>query len=271
MRDARDAVSVLLVAVALLVGAARGAAGTWDPGTGWVHTSTPKLALVSRTGASEEILSSMTEEEDESEVSSPSPGKMLLLSLAVPGAGEIAQGKKRGYIFLLAEAAFWGGFYLLNREGLEERDEYEEFADAHWDCEGYSAWYDENCVDCSPYCPDDCRPLAPYGSQEYYEDVGKYQHYWRWWSYGGQGVDNPEWMEVRSDYWDMRKESNMHLRRARYLVMASFLNHVASGLGAFLTARGAGSCEEAGGRAVGFEFGVPDDGEGLSCAIVARF
>ena len=33
----------------------------------------------------------------------------------------------------------------------------------------------------------ECRPLAEYGTQEYYEDIGKYDTYWGWWSASGSG------------------------------------------------------------------------------------
>jgi hypothetical protein len=198
-------------------------------------------------------------------------------SLAVPGAGQLLQGHKRGYIFLLAEAALWGGFYLLDREGMEERDDYETFADDHWDYAAYSAWYEQTCVDC-PSCDEYlCRPLAEYGTQEYYEDIGKYNTYWRWWNFDGDEtyVDwddySDEDVELRNAYYDMRNESNRHLEQARYAMMAALLNHVVAAVDAFLSADEDGG-EPIGSRSdLGVEFDVAESGDGLRCALTARY
>ena len=41
---------------------------------------------------------------------------MFFYSLVVPGAGQLAQGEKRGFVYIMAELALWGGFYLLEQE-----------------------------------------------------------------------------------------------------------------------------------------------------------
>lgn len=201
---------------------------------------------------------------------------MFLLSLAVPGTGQLARGETRGYLYLAAELALLGTYYVLETKGRDEVDEFEAFADAHWDYDGYSAWYEANCVDCGDSCGNsyDCRPLAPYGSGEYYEDIGKYSTYWSWWSDDGVGNENPEYLDVRNVYWELRGISNMHLRRARYSLTAAFLNHAVSALDAFLSTRSEekGSPPgETGTGSAGIEFDVPSSGVGLRCAIVARY
>ncbi len=205
------------------------------------------------------------------------PSRMFLLSLAIPGAGQFVQGEKRGYLYVAAEIAFWAGFLVLNEKGLEERAGYEDYADAHWDFEGYSTWYDANCADCAKQRASDyeCRPLAEYGTQEYYEDIGKYDTYWSWWSASGSGSGSSEYLDVRNEYWGMRGESNHHLRQARYSMTAAFLNHLVSSVDSFLSARrgrkaGSGS---AGGSAPEprILFDTAGGGAGLRCALVVSY
>jgi len=238
----------------------------------------PDLVLVSSLDAREELL------ETEARGSGApgwreNPGVMALASLAVPGSGQLLQGHKRGYLYMIAEIALWGGFYALDKKGSDERDDYEDFADDNWDRAAYTAWYQENCVDCGDDCAGDydCRPLATYGTQEYYEDIGKYNTYWRWWNIDGD-EGYIEWDEygdldenIRDDYWDMRKDSNRHLRQARYMTMVVFLNHIVAAADAFFT--GDDPWGEDAGRVggVGLEFDVADGGDGMSCALTMRY
>lgn len=246
------------------------------PGRAGLAVAGEPLALVSSLDSRDELLSGKFETNDEDD--GGEEAKMFALSLVVPGAGQIVQGEKRGYLYLLAEVAFWAGFYALDHKGLDERDDYEGYADEKWDYDAYLSWHQENCEDCEDCAGSyDCRPIAEYGTQEYYEDIGKYQTYWRWWNPDGDEGDI-SWDEyssldaaTRNGYWGMRDDSNRHLRQARYLMMAALLNHVVSGVDSFLSARGrAGEPEPTSGE-LGLEFGVPDHGEGLTCALVARY
>lgn len=229
----------------------------------------PDLALDSAADSVESLLEASRAAADDA--SRRDAAKMFLLSLAVPGGGQIVQGQKRGYLYLAAEIAFWGAYYVLNEKGNEEVDEFKAYADTHWDFAGYADWYDIYCVNCvgdtcgSDY---DCRELAPYGSGEYYEDIGKYSTYWRWWSEDGAGSWNPEYLEIRDIYWEMRRTSNRHLRNARYYMTAAFLNHVVSAVDALLFP---GRRSEGAGGSASIEFDVPENATGLRCALVARY
>ncbi len=236
----------------------------------------PELVLISSLDARDELLevgaAGQADREDAHD-----PALMLMASLAVPGAGQLVQGNRRGYLFLAAEAALWTGFYLLDSKGMDERDEYETFADDHWDFAAYSAWYNATCVDC-PDCDEYlCRPLAEYGTQEYYEDIGKYATYWRWWDIEGN-ENYIEWDDYsttdeafRDSYYDIRGDSNRHLKQARYAMTVAFLNHVVAAVDAFLTARSGGSGHSDSGGDLGIEFDVADGGDGIRCALTARY
>jgi hypothetical protein len=265
----------------------RGPAASDGP---WYH-------LVSSLDAREELLAAGTSIESGRQVAA-SDNHVLetLASLAVPGSGQLLKGHNRGYLYMLAEAALWGGFFVLDQKGTDERADYERFADENWDYESYSDWFEQNCSNCSDEspCGHECRPLAEYGTQEYYEDIGKYQVYWGWWNPDDEDVW-PDYSdldkELRDRYYEMRGDSNRHLRQARYAMMAAFLNHVVSALDAFLTSDGDGRdvrTSRGEGRDVhasrgarrdvrGYddslrlEFDVADGGAGLTCALVSRY
>ncbi len=222
----------------------------------------PSLALISSLDARDDLLSLDRGQGGASE-DRHDPARMFLFSLAVPGSGQLVQGQKRWFVYLAAEAAFWTGFFILNGDGLDKRDAYEDFADERWDYEGYAAYYESVCVAC-PDC-DNCRPMAERYSQEFYEDIGKYDAYWDWWD-----PDPETARDVRDVYWEMRKESNRDLRNARYFVTAAFLNHLVSAVDSFLSARG-GRSPGYSERDLSLEFDMADAGGGLSCAVVMRY
>ncbi len=275
--------SVVVLAVSLLVvvqpasGALPTGGGTPDGEGARAHSVAQELVLISSLDARDELLEVGAGGVGQG-ATGHDPTLMFFASVAVPGSGQLIQGKARGYIYLAAEIALWGGFYLLDSKGLDERDEYEAFADGNWDFDAYTDWYNERCADCQPGDETLCRPLATYGTQEYYEDIGKYRTYWRWWNIDGDEYDpDVEWddysdddLAFRDTYVDMRGDSNLHLRQARYAMMAALLNHVTAAVDAFLTARGDTSPSDRVAD-LGLEFGVADNGDGLTYALTMRY
>jgi len=264
------------IAAAILLSAVAAVAAPGGRGVARASSVAPELALISSLDAQDELL------EAGSDAGAPGseehdPPLMMMASLAVPGSGQLIQGHKRGYLYLAAEIALWGGFYLLETQGMDERDDYETYADDHWDYAAYSAWYEATCVDCPDCEPYLCRPLADYGTQEYYEDIGKYDTYWRWWDIEGNEtyIDwdeySPADQGLRDTYYDMRGDSNRHLKQARYAMTAAFLNHVVAAVDAFLSARAEASQHTDNGSDLGIEFDVADSGDGLRCAFTARY
>jgi len=235
-----------------------------------------ELALVTSFDARDELLQSSGREDGHDWRENPTTAAMA--SLAVPGSGQLMQGHKRGYLYMVAEIALWGGFYALDKKGSDERDKYEDFADSNWDRAAYMAWYQENCVECEDCAGEyDCRPLATYGTQEYYEDIGKYATYWRWWNIDGD-EGHIAWDEygdvdesVRNTYWDMRGDSNRHLRQARYATMVVLLNHMVAAIDAFFSGRVEEHNETGRVGDLGLEFDVADGGDGMTCALMVRY
>ena len=276
MRVTRAFLVLLLGALLIAVsgGSARAAITDVTFGNRAAAPADPGLALVSSFDARDELVAAASDPARDGERST---GIVTLASLAIPGTGQLLKGEKRGYAYLLAEIAFWAAYASLNQDGLDVRDEYEEYARDEWHYEEYVAYYDQYCVDCGMDCPEGCRPLAPYGTQEYYEDIGKYSVYWPWWELDGdEGVPGAEMSEddlaTRGDYWTMRKDSNRSLRNARYFMTAAFLNHIVSAADAFLTTRSAPAAADLySERTTGLVFDVADGGAGLRCALVTAF
>ena len=70
-----------------------------------------------------------------------SPWLAALLSLAVPGAGEVYAGSYlKGAAFFAAEAAMWGLAYSYDRQGDDLTDEYKRYADQYWSATRYIDW-----------------------------------------------------------------------------------------------------------------------------------
>ena len=62
------------------------------------------------------------------------PGKAMILSLALPGAGQLYVGQpKRTVLFLGVEIAAGLAWYSYSRQGEEATEEFKAFADKYWD------------------------------------------------------------------------------------------------------------------------------------------
>ncbi len=73
-----------------------------------------------------------------SRYSDVNPGKALLLSAIVPGAGQFyARQWVSGGIFLFIELAAWGSVYYFYNESMDKQDEFEKFARKHFKEDDY--------------------------------------------------------------------------------------------------------------------------------------
>jgi hypothetical protein len=186
----------------------------------------------------------------------PSPAKRkylpIFLSVLVPGAGEMYMGYwKRGVALMAIEAGAWSGYVYKHRQGLDTREEYEAYADAHWTIRkfiddhalvyplpdatleyleelgqatsgsgawpGYSPWVSKE-----------------EDKQHYYENIGKYDWYVSGWDDYVPGT-RPEDLSPgellsrhREDYRDMRHESNNQLDTANRFIYLSIATRVFS-------------------------------------------
>jgi hypothetical protein len=171
----------------------------------------------------------------------------VVLSLLVPGAGEIYMGYYvRGAVLVAAEVTAWTGYAYYHNKGLDSRAEYEQFADDHW---SYGTWVKDHALWRAPEysdVPREFQPLdsigrnywdgwPPYHSwhskeeekQNYYENIGKYD----WFISGWEDWDPetiPRESALRTTYRAMRKKSNDELDNATAFIYLSVAARVVS-------------------------------------------
>ncbi|MBI4552371.1 MAG: hypothetical protein HY710_08920 [Candidatus Latescibacteria bacterium] len=155
-----------------------------------------------------------------------SPGKAFLLSAIFPGAGQLYVGKKRGLALSALELGGITAYVLLNRTGNSRKRTVYAFADAHWDS-----------TRCMPECTDNSvgEPLGPHGSQQYYEQIGKYEKFRRGWDDDDPALNGLS--PNRRSYVAMRHDMNQAYKWATYSVSAVLVNHLVSAIDAALAAR----------------------------------
>lgn len=175
------------------------------------------------------------------------PGLAFLMSAAVPGAGQLLQGRNRAFAYMGIEAIAWIAHFAWKDAGNKKEGEYEAYARRHWDLDRWNELASES--------SDTCRAL-PTGInyadaketierfleeenyQHFYEDIGKLEAYRAGWD--DFSCSDPEGMSPnRSSYRGMRADSNDYLDKSKSSVTVVFLNHVISAVDAYRTAKGA--------------------------------
>jgi hypothetical protein len=156
-----------------------------------------------------------------------SPARAFLFSAAFPGAGELYGGaRKRGMAFSALEIIGIGVFLMMDGRGDRRKQEVIAFANAHWD---------------SSRCPECTDPavgteqLGPYGSQQYYEQIGKYNKFQAGWD--DYDPDSPGLSPNRQAYVAMRHRMNQAYKWAGWTAGMVLLNHAVSAIHAGLTVR----------------------------------
>jgi len=188
-----------------------------------------------------------------------SPAIPMLMSLALPGAGEAYLGYKRGYLQMALDAGSWVAASHYNGKGEDKKAEYYDFADKHWSLAKLDAAYDANYEsrpdidydylymdgDGLDYFNTVETPLDSYldlplwvsaeaDRREYYENLGK----WDQFVFGWDDYEDPRnFMDTdvvnirnlqdtrtsanRETYRDMRQASNDYFsKRDRFIYMS---------------------------------------------------
>lgn len=206
-----------------------------------------------------------------------SPGKALLLSAAVPGAGEFYSGAwKRGIVFSALEVASWTWYFTQHSSGKDKEDEYENFADDEWSSEQYEEWFDDWKQWYEARAGDNDPPfesiftheLPSQKSDDYYEMIGKYDQFSYGWIdsaaaanvwipgnfapndsiLGYDFTDQYTTRDIcrgadatattnRDKYVNLRGDANDLLKRATWGISASLFNHVISALDAVIATK----------------------------------
>jgi hypothetical protein len=218
----------------------------------------------SRTAASSTgFAASMLPRVPESPYSRKSPFLAGILSVVVPGAGELYAGSYwLAGLFAALEGAGWYFNIRQNRLGDEETGVFEMYADSHWSVVKYAEWLNANAKDFPggenavhiDINPDESLPhwqrvnweqmhatemavpvfshkLPPHGDQQYFELIGKYEQY----SYGWDDKTDG-YYRIPSDnflyYAGIRGEANDHYNTADTILNLIILNHVLSAIDA---------------------------------------
>ena len=193
--------------------------------------------------------------------SKKSPFLSALMSLAIPGAGQFYTGDYwKTAIFMAAEAAAITLGVIYDGKGDDQTDLYQNFANKNWSVKQYAQWTIDNStrinslVDPAQYNVFDnegnvvwselnklenaigkwySHRLAPYGDQQYYEMIGKYQQFNAGWSDFTEDPNDPY------DYGDPltanylyysgeRGKANDYYNVAKWAVIGIVTNHILS-------------------------------------------
>ncbi len=152
------------------------------------------------------------------------PRKAFLFSVLLPGTGELYAGRKRGFFFMALEVGGLATYVLMNRRGDERKRQVLAFADAHWD----STLCAPNCLDPSV----GTEALGEPGSQQYYEQIGKYNKFQEGWD--DYDPISTSLSSNRQAYVNMRHNMNKAYKLATWMAGAVLFNHVFSAIQAAL-------------------------------------
>ena len=150
-----------------------------------------------------------------------STGKAFTMNLLIPGTGHLYAGYNRGWINLGIEAATWVTYFYYHDLGMEKENQFEGFADDHWD---YARWLAE--CQCQGSTADSIIVgFRENNEQQYYEDIGKLPVYFTGWDDYSTTTDDSE---NRHYYRGIRADSNNFLKNARYALVVGFVNRIVS-------------------------------------------
>ena len=185
-----------------------------------------------------------------------SVGLGVLLSAVLPGAGEFYGGNylKAG-IFFGIEVLAWATFAYFESKGNKKEEEYIAYADQYWDVRTYARWLkNEGFSESSGINPDEpnrdilreqimvceranfSHTMPEYGSQQYYELIGKYQNFQAGWTnltnvptkaagpYNYQTYRDP----VFTNYAAERQKANDFFDYAKIGPITAIVNHILS-------------------------------------------
>lgn len=194
-----------------------------------------------------------------SEDAEKSPVLGALLSGIVPGAGEFySKSYLKAGIFLAVEAGLWIGYATFQSKSNAQTDVYEAYANQYWSVRKYAQWIHDkvpggegvdpnvadlnvlrnqlNAVESQKFS----HTLPSYGTQQYYELIGKYQSFVAGWSDAvnativyTQNYADPNYYEnynttMQLDYSSTRQQANNYYDTSMRFVMGAILNHILS-------------------------------------------
>jgi hypothetical protein len=193
-------------------------------------------------------ISSVNPKKDESK----SPYLGALFSGIIPGTGEFyAKSYIKAAIFIGIEAGLWTAYSIYQSEGNSQTDSYQNYADQNWDVYKYAGWLKAqnfsgsegidltsdkytlrkqvNVVEAQNFS----HQLPPYGEQQYYELIGKYQNFVVGWEDADLNyVNRNNYGTYKTDmfvgYSYDRQAANDYYNKANTTLTLVILNHILS-------------------------------------------
>jgi hypothetical protein len=150
---------------------------------------------------------------------------VLALSAAIPGAGQLAIGERSGFVFALAEALGWFGYFVWRGDADELRDLAEQKAGVPDDPQ--SNWSFERWVAATQEDPAQLRALYEGDREVFFQLIERDDRYQAGW------VNEA----VRASYLDLRERSDERLRRSGNVGRALWINHLVAAADALRAAR----------------------------------
>ena len=181
----------------------------------------------------------------------------LGLSALVPGAGEFYGGNiLKAAIFFAVEAAGWGTYLYFQHKGNVQTDKFQAYADQYWSVYTYAAWLKSSGFQGSGgintnepnrevlrneimVCEQQnfSHTLPEFGSQQFYELIGKYQNFEAGWTNLQHQLESdpnsPYYYEkyhdpVFTNYAYDRQAANDYYDHGTTAIMIVVINHVLS-------------------------------------------
>lgn len=160
------------------------------------------------------------------------PGLSFMSSAVLPGAGQYYNGSlKKAVGFLVAEIGLWWGYTTLQGNANDKVDEYKTFADDYWSYDNWIASGDTtggHKIDRHP------NTGGPVKSDEYYENIGKYDQFNRGWT---GTISRDDLTAEREEYIKLQEDANNLSSLATTVVSTVMLNHIISAAEAVYTAK----------------------------------
>lgn len=199
-----------------------------------------------------ENLNSKIKLESKKSDESKSPILGAVFSGILPGTGEFyAKSFLKAAIFFGIEAGLWTAYSIYESNGDEQTEDYQNYANQYWDVYKYATWLKEqnfsgsdgidlsadkynlrkqvNVVEAQNFS----HQLPPYGAQQYYELIGKYQNFVAGWADADLNVMNRNnYITYKTDmfvgYSYDRQEANDYYNKSSTTLSLIILNHVLS-------------------------------------------
>lgn len=202
---------------------------------------------------------SMKIENNSTKPNEKNPFLGALFSGVIPGAGEFyAESYIKAAVFFAVEVGLWTTYAIYENKGDDQTEAFQKYADQNWSINKYAQWLVEQqftgfAVITDPNNPDReqlrlqvneverqnfSHQLPPFGEQQYYELIGKYQNFVAGWADANISVlsknpGSPNYYgtyktEMYVDYAADRQQANDYYDMASTSTTLVIVNHLLS-------------------------------------------